>query len=114
MAIAIAPLLRILPLLSVFLSEAPVDARAERLITKLQVSAQVVVSCRLDASVPRVGSPQRGSGSASFSVTCTQGAFAAAAPCDAGCARGASDGSRTEYRVTETRGDGTTVATVFF
>ena len=114
MATAISPLLRILPLLSVFLSEAPVDARAERLITNLQVSAQVVVTCRLDARVPRVGSPERGSGSASFSVTCTQAAAAVASACDASCSRGPSDGRRTEYGVTETRGDGTTVATVFF
>ena len=114
MAIAIPTLLRVLPLLSVVLSEAPVDARAERVMAKLHVSAEVVVTCRLEASVPRVGTPGRTSGSASFSVTCTQGAAAVAAACDGSCSPGAVEGARREYRVTELRGDGTTVATVFF
>jgi hypothetical protein len=93
---------------------APTPASAEAVSAKLRVSAQVVVSCRLDASVPRVGTPDRARGTASFSVSCTRGASAHATACEEACAPAKQDGIRTEYRVADTRGDGTTVATILF
>jgi hypothetical protein len=90
-------------------------AQAEVVTTKLQVSAQVVVSCRLDASVPPVGSAQRVNGGASFSVKCTRGAAAAAATCENACASlRPADTARNERHIAEPRGDGTTVATLLF
>lgn len=93
---------------------APTPASAEAVKAKLRVSAQVVASCRLDASVPRMGTPDRARGTASFSVSCTRGASAHATACEEVCAPAKQEGIRTEYRVADTRGDGTTVATILF
>ena len=90
-------------------------AQAERVSAKLHVSAEVVVSCRLDANVPRVGTAERASGGASFSVKCTRGALAAAAACEQPCAAlRSAEAARSEQEVAEPRSDGTTVATVLF
>jgi hypothetical protein len=94
---------------------APPFARAERVVAKLQVNVQVVVSCRLDAKVPAVGSPQRATAGASFRVQCTRGSNAIAAACAPGCAApAATQPARSEYRAAETSTDGITVATVLF
>jgi hypothetical protein len=93
---------------------AAAPASAEAVHAKLQVSAQVVVSCRLDASVPRIGTPDRVRGTASFSVTCTRGAAAHATACPEACAPAEPDTIGTERRVADAGGDGTTVATIFF
>ena len=90
-------------------------AQAERTDGKLRVSTQVVVSCRLDTSVPPVGSARRATGGASFSVKCTRGANAAARTCEGACAGlRTADTARSEQRLGEPQGDGTTVATVLF
>ena len=80
---------------------------------RLQVSAQVVVSCRLDASVPRAATP-RTSGAASFSVACTRGANATAMECASGCIAAHTAKARAEYQLAEPRGEGATIATLLF
>ena len=89
-------------------------AHADAARARLQVSAQVVVSCRLDASVPRAGTPQRSTGAASINVTCTRGALAAAVQCTADCPPPRNDSVRTEYHLAESRGDGPAIATLLF
>ena len=90
-------------------------AQAETVKAKLQVSAQVVISCRLDASVPRVGTAERRSGGASFNVQCTRGATAAATGCENACGSLRTENTaRNEQHVAEPRDDGTTVATLLF
>ncbi len=112
MAIALH-LLRFLALASLVLADSPVAARAETVQENLRVSAEIVVTCTLDASVPRVGTPERRRGAARFSVSCMQGAVAIAAACPAPCAAKKPDIQRTEYRF-GSRGDGATIATVLF
>lgn len=108
-------LLRILPAIAASALLAAPTARADVIRGKLQVSAEVTVTCRLEASVPRMGTPNRNAGTASFSVTCTRGASAIAASCAAECPPAASaDKRRMEYRIGERRDDGATVATVLF
>jgi hypothetical protein len=110
------PLVRCLPALvaSALLAAAPAHGEG-RTVARMQVSAQVVMSCRFEASVPRIGAPDRASGTASFSVACTQAGTANAAPCTQDCASIPSDARRrTEYRAVENRDDGTLVATVLF
>ena len=78
------------------LAAAPAQAQ-QTVRAKLQVSAQVVISCRLDASVPRVGTAERRTG------------------CDNACGSPRAESTvRNEQHVAETRADGTTVATVLF
>jgi hypothetical protein len=89
-------------------------AQAEPATAKLRVSAEVVVSCRLAASVPRVGAPQRATAGASFSVRCTRGGSATTADCPATCAPVRTAAARSEYRLAEPTSDGVTVATVLF
>lgn len=90
-------------------------AQAQTVNAKLQVSAQVVISCRLDANVPRVGTAERRSGGASFNVQCTRGAGATATGCENACGSPrAQNTARNEQHVAEPRDDGTTVATVLF
>ena len=94
---------------------APPIARAERVVAKLQVNAQVVVGCRLDAQVAPLGSPERASAGASFRVRCTRGANASATGCAQACvAPAATQSARSESRPAETSTDGITVATVLF
>jgi hypothetical protein len=81
---------------------------------KLQVSARVVVTCRLDVSVPRTAAMQ-GGGTGSFAVTCTRGAAAAALSCTGPCMPPPQeDKARTEIQVAESRGEGPAVATLLF
>jgi len=104
-----------LHLAAAFLLLVAAPAQAETVRGKLQVSAQVVISCRLDANVPRVGTAERRSGGASFSVQCTRGATAAVARCEDACGPVRDEGmARNEKTVAEPRDDGTTVATVLF
>ena len=93
---------------------AAAPAQAERVMGKLQVSAEVVVSCQLDAKVPRVGTAERVGGGASFSVKCTRGALAGAAACEEPCAAPRTAETARSERVEQPQGDGTTVATVLF
>ena len=111
----------ILPLAAAILLLVMAPAQAERVTAKLQVSAQVVVSCRLDAKVscrldakvPPVGTEARRSGGASFSVQCTRGATAAL--CAEACGSlHAENTARNEQHVGVPQADGTTVATVLF
>lgn len=95
---------------------AAAHAQAQGTQSKLQVSAQVVVSCKLDASVPRADAANRGSGAASFSVACTRGAKTSVVECTANCPAPAprDDKLRTESQVTESAGGGPTIATLLF
>lgn len=90
-------------------------AQAESVSAMLSVTAEAVIVCRLEASVPGVGTAQRKSGSASFSAKCSRGASASAAACPAACdVPRTADGVRSERQVAEPAGDGTTVATLLF
>ena len=98
------------------LALATLAARADDVTAKLHLSAQLVVSCRLQASVPRVGTQERASGGASLAVTCTKGAVASAHACRRSCevAPLPAEFAPTESRVAGARGDGSTVATLLF
>lgn len=90
-------------------------ARSERVVAKLQVNVQVVVSCRLDAKVPPVASAERATAGASFRVQCTRGGDAIAVACAQACAAPpATQPARSEYRTAEPPTGGITVATVLF
>jgi hypothetical protein len=94
---------------------AAAPARADRVSAKLQVSAQVIITCRLDGSVARVGTPERATSVASFKATCSKGAKALVTSCDPACAAAPRlERARSEYEVAEANGEGTTVATVLF
>ena len=100
--------------LPILLLAAAASVHAQTIPARLQVSAQVVISCRLDVSVPRVGSGGRASGAANVGVSCTKGASAVAAQCTAPCAPLPGGDLRREYQVAESRMDGSTVATLLF
>ena len=112
MAIALHPL-RLLFLASLVLAEGSNTARAETVNPRMRVSAEIVVSCTLEAHVPRVGTPERQRGAARFSVTCTQAAVATAMPCQDACGGDKLPQRRTEYRA-GSRGDGAAIATLLF
>lgn len=109
------PAARVLAAVFVTLLLCAAPARAERIVAKLQVNAQVVVGCRLDAKVAPLGSPERANAAASFQVRCTRGANASATGCATACvAAPATKSARSESRPAEMSTDGITVATVLF
>jgi hypothetical protein len=120
MPMPIPPLFRFAPFAAAILLLAGANANANphaQVVTgKLHVSVEVVVSCRLEVNIPRAGTPNRAQGPAGFSATCTRGAVALASACAAECVRepGTADPRRTEWRVSDARADGTTVATLLF
>src|SRR5690349_18974024 len=95
------------------LAFAAIAAHAEPSVGKLHVSAQVVISCRLEASVPRVGTAQRAGGAAAIGVTCTRGAMAAAVSCPATCEPVKAERTL-PFQVAESRGEGPAVAILLF
>jgi len=108
------PSLPVAAILAVAVLISPELVRAEgRVVERLHVDAQLLVSCVLSASVPRAGTPGRMNGAASFSVKCTQAAsaMACARPCETPAEP---DRRRVEYRYGDSRDDGSAVATVLF
>lgn len=90
-------------------------AQAQSAGARLSVTAETVIVCQLEASVPKVGTSQRKSGGASLSAKCSRGASASAAACPTACdVPRAADGARSEQRVAKPAADGTTVATLLF
>jgi hypothetical protein len=90
-------------------------AAQEKAARSLQATAQIVVSCRFDLSMARIGEAADAPNATASLITCRPGALAKAGYCAEPCAAGRSrQFAMSAHAVVKKRADGVTVKTILF